>query len=111
MKSSNKKSTKSLIEIGHLSLREKWKIKWYPKIKPYLTPTMAISYFLAWMITNGWCYVFIALGARLDIKWMWVVGSTWAGILWFPTTVEKPFTFAIAVWLQKKLFIKNKEGL
>ena len=108
MKNLNKLWTKSSKNNETLNLKEKWKTKWYPKIKPYLTPKMAISFGIAWMITNGWCYVFIALGTRLGIRWMWIVGSTWAGILWLPFAIEKPVTFAIALWLQKILFIKNK---
>lgn len=78
--------------------------------KPYLTPKMFISFGIAWLITNGWCYIFITLGPILGWKWMTIAGSTWAVILWLPFTVEKPITFAIALWIQKKLFIEKKKA-
>ena len=80
------------------------------KVRPYLTPKMFISYSIAWLITNGWCYIFIALGPILRWSWMTWLGGVWAAVLWFPLTVEKPFTLAIAVWIQNKLFIKNKKA-
>ena len=60
---------------------------------------------MAWVITNGWAYAFIPLGSYLNLKWMTVVGTTWVAFLWLPFTIEKPITIAIAIFIEKKLFI------
>lgn len=71
------------------------------KIKPYLKPSIGISFFLAWMITNGWAYILIATGTG----WVRTIAITYAGILWLPFTPEKVITIPLAFWIQKKLFI------
>lgn len=74
----------------------------------------AICFGLAWMITNGWCYVFIVLGNALKIGWMTTVGTGYLAFLWMPFTIEKLFTIPIALFLLKILFpneTKIKEAL
>lgn len=56
------------------------------------------------MITNGWSYVFVAVGASAKIGWMWKIGVVYQGILWMPWTAEKVVTVAIAVVLYKWWF-------
>lgn len=68
---------------------------------------MAISFIIAWLITNGWGYVFIWLGAFLKIKWMSAVGASYVGILWLPCTPEKLITIPLAVFIKKLLFRKG----
>lgn len=80
-------------------------------VRPYLSWKMAPSLIIAWLITNGWCYIFIALGPQLGWRWMTIAGSTWAVILWMPFTIEKPITIAIAIWIHKKLFIKRNSNV
>ena len=75
------------------------------KLKPFLKPTIAISFFIAWFITNGWCYLLIAIGRG----WVRGVAITYAGILWLPFTPEKLITIPLAVWIQKILFIKKEK--
>lgn len=74
-------------------------------------PAFLICFFLAWMITNGWCYVFIGLGTKLDIGWMKAVGTAYAGILWFPGTPEKILTLTISLFLMKRLFPNDERTL
>jgi len=86
-----------------------WLYLWWQiykdKIKPYLKPSIIISFLLAWMITNGWCYLLIAFGHG----WLKIVALTYAGILWFPLTPEKIITVPLAIWFQKILFINKKK--
>ena len=58
-------------------------IKMWNFIKDWRT---MISFLLAWLITNGWGYIFIVLGNVLDIKWMFVVGTSYIAFLWMPFT-------------------------
>lgn len=59
---------------------------------------------IAWMITNGWSYAFVVIGARYGISWMTWLGGVWVSILWIPFTVEKPLTILIAVMLYKLIY-------
>jgi len=76
----------------------------YSKIKPYLTWHFLLCFGIAWMITNGWCYIFIILGSSLSIKWMYTIGVSYLAFLWLPTTPEKIITIPIAYTLVRKLF-------
>lgn len=73
------------------------------KIKPYLKPTLLVSFLLAWFITNGWSYLLIIIGKG----WLRAVAITYAGILWLPFTPEKLITIPLALWLQKIIFIRR----
>ena len=66
---------------------------------------------MAWMVTNGWCYVFMFLGTWWKLSWMLAVGTAYAGFLWFPFTPEKLVTLAIAIWLLKRLFPQDEKTL
>lgn len=68
-----------------------------------------ICFGLAWIITNGWCYVFIFLGTTLNIKWMLSIGTSYLAFLWMPWTPEKLITIPIAIFLLKILFPKQKK--
>ena len=72
--------------------------------KILITPKMLLTFGIAWMITNGWSYVFVVVGAKLDIKWMLSLGVGYQAFLWMPFTAEKIVTVAIAIWLGKILF-------
>lgn len=76
-----------------------------------LNPRLLLCFGIAWMITNGWCYVFAALGTLLDITWMTVVGVTYAGLLWIPFTPEKILTVIIAIFLLRVIFPNDKNTL
>lgn len=92
---------------------------WYKKTKSFLrklariclNPHMLICFGIAWLITNGWCYIFIAVGSRLDINWMWMVGTAYAAFLWVPFTPEKLITIIISLFLLKIIFPKDEKTL
>lgn len=85
-------------------MKQKIKIKLKQFWHIYGTPKMLVSFGIAWLITNGWSYVFIVIGPMFNMSWMFKIGIAWQGILWFPLTIEKPITFAIALWLHRLLF-------
>lgn len=76
-----------------------------------LNPRLLLCIAIAWMITNGWSYVFAVLGAWLKIPWMTVIGTTYLGLLWIPFTPEKIFTVIIAIFLLRLLFPNDKNTL
>ena len=76
-----------------------------------LNPKLLLCLFIAWMITNGWSYVFTALGTALDITWMTVAGTAYMGFLWVPFTPEKILTVVIAIFLMRLLFPRDKKTI
>jgi hypothetical protein len=76
-----------------------------------LNPRLLLCFGIAWMITNGWCYVFTALGTLFGITWMTVVGASYAGLLWIPFTPEKILTVIIAIFLLRVIFPNDKNTL
>ena len=76
-----------------------------------LNPRLLLCLGLAWMITNGWSYVLFAIGSACGIQWMAAVGGGYMALLWVPATPEKLITFAIAVFLLKKLFPNDTRTL
>lgn len=89
---------------------ESVKMLWH-KIKPYLTWHFLLCFGIAWMITNGWSYVFIILGKALSIKWMLTIGASYLAFLWLPITPEKVVTIPIAIWFVRKLFPNDFETI
>ena len=80
--------------------------KW---IMVVLNPRLLLCLFVAWMITNGWSYVFVALGTLLDITWMVVTGTAYMSLLWVPFTPEKILTVVIAILLMRAIFPKDQK--
>lgn len=76
-----------------------------------LNPRLLLCLGIAWMITNGWSYIFTALGTYFDITWMAVLGAAYAGFLWIPFTPEKLLTVIIAIFLLRLIFPKDKDTL
>lgn len=76
-----------------------------------LNPKLLLCFFLAWMITNGWSYVFTALGTALDITWMTVAGTAYMGLLWVPFTPEKILTVIIALFLMRLFFPRDQKTI
>ena len=74
----------------------------YTIIKPYLTWSMS-SFGIAWLITNGWCYLLI-----IGKGWVRAIALAYAGS-YLPFTIEKPITIWIATRIQKLLFIRRKK--
>jgi hypothetical protein len=77
-------------------------------VKPYWTRKMIPFLLISWIITNGWCYAFIALGPVLHIPWMTRVGLAWAAILWMPWSLEKPFITLPLAGLLYRIVYKEK---
>lgn len=76
-----------------------------------LNPRLLLCLGIAWMITNGWCYIFTFCGTYFGITWMTVVGAAYASLLWFPFTPEKLLTVIIAIFLLRLLFPEDKNTL
>lgn len=68
-----------------------------------------ICFGLAWIITNGWAYIFIVIGTSCKIKWMLAIGTSYMAFLWLPVTPEKLITIPIAIFLLKLLFPSSKQ--
>lgn len=73
-------------------------------------PRVLLCFGIAWMITNGWAYVFVAVGTYLQIKWMAAAGAGYLAIIWMPFTPEKAVTAALALILLRVLFPKDKHA-
>ena len=69
-----------------------------------LNARLLLCFGLAWMITNGWAYLFLILGALLQLPWMVAVGGAYTALLWLPFTPEKIITIPIAIFLLRLLF-------
>ena len=75
-----------------------------------LNPRLLLCFGIAWMITNGWSYIMLAVGTAFGIGWMIAVSSAYLAILWLPSP-EKILTCAIAILLLRILFPKDKHTL
>ena len=91
--------------------KEKLKAKLKKLLLLLFNPRLLLCLLLAWMITNGWSYIFIAVGGLLDIKWMFWIGTAYSGFLWFPLTPEKIVTIPIAIFLLRIFFPNDKQTL
>ena len=87
-----------------MKLLKKLLTKTWQWAKPYFTWKMAPFLAIAWMITNGWAYVFVTLGPIIGASWMTWIGGIWVSFLWFPFTIEKPVTLAIAGLLYRLVY-------
>lgn len=76
-----------------------------------LNPRLLLCLFIAWMITNGWSYVFTVLGTWLDIPWMLITGTAYMGLLWVPFTPEKILTVIIALFLMRLIFPNDEKTI
>ena len=74
-------------------------------------PRFLLCFGIGWMLTNGWSYIFLALGLALDIPWMMTVASAYMAFLWFPFTPEKILTLFIALFLLRLYFPNDKATL
>ena len=76
-----------------------------------LNPRLLLCLLIAWMITNGWSYIFFGLGMALEINWMAAAGAAYMSFLWIPFTPEKLLTVIIAMLLLKLLFPRDEKTL
>ena len=91
----------------------KTKVKAYIKkaLSFLLNPRLLLCWGIAWLITNGWSYVVLALGTYLDITWMKALGGGYVTFLWLPISPEKLVTVAIAMVLLRLLFPNDQKTL
>ena len=92
-------------------MKETIKEKLKKLIQFILNPRFLFCFGLAWMITNGWCYIFIGVGTYYDIEWMFYVGTTYLAFLWLPITPEKIITIPLAIAFLKWFFPKDEKTL
>ena len=76
-----------------------------------LNPRLLLCFAIVWLITNGWCYLFIFFGVRFGVGWMAAAGTAYAGFLWFPCTPEKLLTLTLALFLLRLLFPHDEKTL
>ena len=76
-----------------------------------LNPRLLLCLGIAWLITNGWSYILLAIGTACDIEWMTYVAGGYVAFLWVPISPEKIATAAIAIFLLKLLFPNDKKTL
>lgn len=76
-----------------------------------LNPRLLLCFGIGWIITNGWSYVFLAVGTACGIPWMVAVAGAYMAFLWFPFTPEKIITLIIAMFLLKWLFPNDQKTL
>lgn len=80
-------------------------------IKCALNPRFVLCFGIAWMITNGWAYILLGVGAFFNIGWMTATAGAYIAFLWLPISPEKLITIPIAIGLMRWLFPKDKETL
>lgn len=76
-----------------------------------VNPRLLLCVLLAWVITNGWSYVLLAVGTYFEVEWMIVVSGAYLAFLWLPISPEKLVTLAIALGLLKVLFPEDQKTL
>ena len=82
------------------------------KILLFITnPRLLLCVGIAWMITNGWSYIFFAVGTYFGITWMTAVGGAYLAFLWLPISPEKIVTFTIALALLRWWFPNDQKTL
>lgn len=74
-------------------------------------PRLLLCFGLAWIITNGWSYILLALGTWLGSGWMIGVSGAYLTFLWLPISPEKIVTVAIAMALLRFLFPNDEKTL
>lgn len=76
-----------------------------------VNPRLLLCCGVAWIITNGWSYITLALGTWLDIGWMKAIAGGYIAFLWLPGTPEKIVTVAITIALLRWWFPDDEKTL
>ena len=76
-----------------------------------LNPRLLLCVGIAWLITNGWSYILLAVGTWLESGWMVGIATAYLAFLWLPVSPEKIVTFAIAIALLRWLFPDDQKTL
>lgn len=82
--------------------------KW---VQFFTNPRLLLCIAIAWMITNGWSYIALAIGSYFKINWLIAVSGTYIAFLWLPISPEKIITLAISIFLLKRLFPNDTKTL
>ena len=77
----------------------------------FLNPRLLLCVGLAWMVTNGWSYLFLLFGTLFSVPWMAWAGGAWLALLWFPFTPEKILTVALAILFLRLFFPRDTRTL
>lgn len=77
----------------------------------FANPRLLLCIAIAWLITNGWSYIMMAVGTYWQITWMTVLAGAYLTFLWLPISPEKVVTFAIALALLRWLFPNDQKTL
>lgn len=77
----------------------------------FLNPRLLLCFGIAWMITNGWSYLLLAVGTWLQNGWMIGVAGAYLAFLWLPISPEKLVTVAIAIALLRLWFPTDQKTL
>ena len=96
-------------------MKEKIKSKSNKKTKKIIqfifNPKLLICLLIAWIITNGWSYIFLFIGTYFKIGWMLKIASAYLAFIWLPFTPEKIITIAFSIALLQLLFPNDKKTL
>lgn len=74
-------------------------------------PRLILCFGIGWMITNGWAYLMLALGSYFEIAWIVAIAGAYLTFIWFPFTLEKLVTCAIAIILMRRWFPQDVKTL
>lgn len=74
-------------------------------------PRLLFCLAIAWIITNGWSYIALAVGTYFKIGWLAGIAGAYLTFLWLPISPEKIATVAIAIALLRKLFPNDRKTL
>lgn len=76
-------------------------------LRPFCKWQFLVSYFIPFMLINGWAWIGAALLPIVGANWFTIAATTWLGILWLPCTPEKLVTVPAAIWIHTRLFGKT----
>ena len=74
-------------------------------------PRLLLCFGIGWMITNGWAYLLLAVGSYFETLWILAIAGAYLTFIWFPFTLEKLVTFAIAIILMQHWFPQDEKTL
>ncbi len=97
--------------MKHESPKEKIKRVAKTVFQFIVNPRLLFCFALAWLITNGWSYILLGLGAYHEIEWMMAVSGAYLAFIWLPFTPEKILTLAISIGLLHIIFPHDKKTL
>lgn len=76
-----------------------------------LNPRLLLCFGIAWIITNGWAYIALAVATYFKIGWLIALSGGYLALMWVPGTPEKIVTVAISIFLLRVLFPKDEKTL